>query len=106
MDQRPVVDDDLVADQALEAVLTDEEYRNLQMVLANRPYMGALIQHSGGLRKARWALAGKGKRGGVRIIYYWAVAQLGLASNDSATVAFTAWMPPTVVALGAKSLSV
>ena len=30
---------------------------------------------SGGLRKVRWNLPGKGKRGGVRIIYYWAVSQ-------------------------------
>ena len=33
---------------------------------------GALIQKSGGLRKVRWAAGGKGKSGGVRVIYYWA----------------------------------
>jgi hypothetical protein len=35
--------------------------------------LGDLIPGSGGLRKVRWALPGGGKRGGVRIIYYWAV---------------------------------
>jgi hypothetical protein len=34
-----------------------------------------VIPGSGGLRKVRWALSGRGKRGGVRIIYYWAVEQ-------------------------------
>jgi mRNA-degrading endonuclease RelE of RelBE toxin-antitoxin system len=36
---------------------------------------GAVIPGSGGLRKVRWSPAGRGKRGGVRVIYYWAVAQ-------------------------------
>jgi hypothetical protein len=35
--------------------------------------VGDLIPHSGGLRKVRWGLEGRGKRGGVRVIYYWAV---------------------------------
>ncbi len=56
-------------------LLPDDEYRKLQVVLANRPDVGALIRGSGGLRKVRWALPGKGKSGGVRIIYYWAVKQ-------------------------------
>jgi mRNA-degrading endonuclease RelE of RelBE toxin-antitoxin system len=33
--------------------------------------MGAVIPESGGLRKLRWVSAGKGKRGGLRVIYYW-----------------------------------
>ena len=56
-------------------LLTDEDYRLLQVALINRPNLGAIIRGSGGLRKVRWNLPGKGKRGGVRIIYYWAVAQ-------------------------------
>jgi len=36
-----------------------------------RPDAGDLIPGSGGLRKFRWSLAGKGKRGGTRLIYYW-----------------------------------
>jgi len=52
---------------------TDDEYRKLQVVLSNRPSAGAIIRQSGGLRKIRWSLEGKGKSGGIRIIYYWAV---------------------------------
>ena len=57
----------------VQALLSDEEYRQLQMALVLHPDMGSVIQGSGGLRKTRWSLAGHGKRGGVRIIYYWAV---------------------------------
>lgn len=37
--------------------------------------LGATIPHSGGLRKVRWSIGDRGKRGGVRAIYYWVVAQ-------------------------------
>mgnify|MGYP001607989014 FL=1 len=52
-------------------LLNDEAYRKLQTALVNRPDAGPLIVSSGGLRKLRWALKGRGKRGGVRIIYYY-----------------------------------
>ena len=55
--------------------LDDDDYRSLQLALALRPEQGALIPGSGGLRKLRWALRGKGKRGGLRIIYYWDSAE-------------------------------
>ncbi len=55
------------------ALLPDEEYKRLQEVLLLRPEAGDLIPGSGGLRKLRWRIAGKGKRGGVRLIYYWDV---------------------------------
>jgi len=51
--------------------LNDEEYRGLQNFLMERPDAGAVIQRSGGVRKVRWAAGGKGKSGGVRVIYYW-----------------------------------
>ncbi len=51
--------------------LSDEEYRKLQEFLIENPHVGDLIQGTGGLRKLRWGLENKGKRGGVRIIYYW-----------------------------------
>jgi hypothetical protein len=54
--------------------LDDEQYRALQVSLALRPEQGALIPGGGGLRKLRWRAEGRGKRGGLRIIYYWAVA--------------------------------
>lgn len=52
-------------------LMSDEEYRALQEALVNRPDMGAIIQGTGGLRKVRWKLEGRGKSGGVRSIYYW-----------------------------------
>ncbi len=55
-------------------LLSDDEYRELQVTLANKPNAGNLIQKTGGLRKLRWKAKGKGKSGGVRTIYYWAVA--------------------------------
>ncbi|MBI3164623.1 MAG: hypothetical protein HYZ24_08065 [Chloroflexi bacterium] len=55
--------------------LSDEECRLLQAVLVNRPEAGVIIPSSGGLRKMRWGFLGRGKRGGVRVIYYWAVRQ-------------------------------
>jgi mRNA-degrading endonuclease RelE of RelBE toxin-antitoxin system len=57
--------------RAVDDLLNDEEYRALQLALLLRPESGALIPRSGGLRKIRWSLKGKGKRGGCRIIYYW-----------------------------------
>lgn len=53
------------------AFLSDEEYRELQGQLLERPDLGALIPGSGGLRKARWGVGARGKRGGARVIYYW-----------------------------------
>lgn len=52
-------------------LLPDESYRELQKLLILRPEAGDLIVGSGGLRKIRWAVPGKGKSGGVRVIYYW-----------------------------------
>lgn len=59
----------------VQSLLTDDEYRQLQMALAVQPGLGVIIPQSGGLRKVRWAMTGRGKRGGVRAIYYWVVAQ-------------------------------
>jgi mRNA-degrading endonuclease RelE of RelBE toxin-antitoxin system len=51
--------------------LTDDEYRELQQFIAEHPEAGSIIPGSHGLRKLRWTMSGKGKRGGTRIIYYW-----------------------------------
>jgi mRNA-degrading endonuclease RelE of RelBE toxin-antitoxin system len=52
-------------------LLPDEEYRRLQEVLLMRPEAGTLIPGGGGIRKIRWRIVGKGKSGGLRVIYYW-----------------------------------
>jgi len=44
-------------------LLSDDEYRELQIALIVQPDLGPVIQGSGGLRKVRWALPGRGKRG-------------------------------------------
>lgn len=50
--------------------MPDDEYRKLQEALVENPKSGDVIQGSGGLRKIRWKLPAKGKRGGARMIYY------------------------------------
>lgn len=55
----------------IKALLDDDDYRALQGVLLLRPEQGSVIKGAGGLRKIRWARKGKGKRGGIRVIYYW-----------------------------------
>lgn len=52
-------------------VLSDDEYSKLQWALVINPEAGAVIPGGRGLRKLRWVIPGKGKRGGLRIIYYW-----------------------------------
>ena len=50
--------------------LSDDEYGSLQKTLIANPQAGTLIPESGGVRKIRWAVRGRGKHGGVRVIYY------------------------------------
>jgi mRNA-degrading endonuclease RelE of RelBE toxin-antitoxin system len=51
-------------------ILSDDEYSAMQWALAINPEMGPVIPGCGGLRKLRWRASGKGKRGGMRVIYY------------------------------------
>lgn len=53
--------------------LDDEAYSELQQTLAPEPEAGDVMPGTGGFRKIRWAdpRRGKGKRGGLRIIYYY-----------------------------------
>lgn len=51
--------------------MDDAEYSAFQIGLASRPDAGDVIPGSGGIRKIRWGGKGKGKRGGLRMIYYW-----------------------------------
>lgn len=56
-------------------LMDDDDYRTLQTALIERPDSGAILRGSGGIRKLRWGVPGRGKRGGARVIYYWAVPQ-------------------------------
>jgi hypothetical protein len=50
--------------------LSEDEYLGLQSFLLQYPEAGKIVRGSGGVRKVRWALPGRGKSGGVRVIYY------------------------------------
>jgi hypothetical protein len=58
----------------IQSILADDEYRLLQAQLVQKPDAGKIIPGSGGLRKLRWSASGHGKRGGIRVIYYWFVS--------------------------------
>ena len=53
-----------------ETLLSTEERESLIAYLAEHPAAGVIIQGTGGIRKLRWAADGRGKRGGVRVIYF------------------------------------
>jgi hypothetical protein len=55
----------------VQELIPEEEYRLLQIHLVNKPDAGKTVPGSGGLRKLRWSAGGHGKRGGIRVIYYW-----------------------------------
>jgi len=77
-----VIVETTVFTRRVQSVLSDEQYRVLQNQLVANPQLGKVIPGSGGLRKMRWSVSGKGKRGGLRIIYYW------LASRDMILMLF------------------
>ena len=59
----------------VQELLSDEAYSAFQWYMALNPRAGDVIQGTGGLRKVRWSVAGGGKRGGVRVIYFHVAAQ-------------------------------
>lgn len=56
----------------IKALISDDEYRRLQVSLTENPKQGALIKNASGIRKVRWRTGSHGKRGGVRVLYYYA----------------------------------
>jgi mRNA-degrading endonuclease RelE of RelBE toxin-antitoxin system len=52
-------------------LLSDDEYLRLQLVIGANPGAAPVIRDTGGLRKIRWSVPGRGKSGGIRVIYYW-----------------------------------
>jgi mRNA-degrading endonuclease RelE of RelBE toxin-antitoxin system len=67
-----VIKETAVFTKQVDSLLDPESYRLLQLRLIADPEAGALIRGTSGLRKIRWQGSGRGKRGGVRAIYYWA----------------------------------
>jgi hypothetical protein len=59
----------------IQEYLSDDEYLELQKFIISNPETGAVIPGSGGVRKLRWSMRGRGKRAGLRVIYYAKPAQ-------------------------------
>ena len=53
-----------------EGLLSEEEREEFAVFISQNPTAGSVVRGSGGVRKVRWARAGGGKSGGVRVIYY------------------------------------
>ena len=53
-----------------EGLLSEEEREEFAAFISQNPTAGSVVRSSGGVRKVRWARAGGGKSGGVRVIYY------------------------------------
>ena len=56
--------------QAVNELWDEETQRKFKNYIGNNPLAGAIIPGTNGIRKIRWQYGGKGKRGGVRVIYY------------------------------------
>ncbi len=54
-------------------LLSDKEYSDFQKYLIENPEIGDIVKGGSGIRKVRWNLANRGKRGSIRIIYYYKV---------------------------------
>jgi len=69
-----------IFERQVDGLLSDDEFALFQGFLFSNPKAGAVIQDTGGLRKVRWAIKGRGKSGGVRVIYFYltATAQIRL----------------------------
>ena len=61
-----------------ERLLSEDERQELVDYLAEHPEAGVIMRGMGGIRKLRWARTGMGKRGGVRVIYYYHNEQMPL----------------------------
>lgn len=54
-----------------EKILTEAENAKLIKAISDNPEIGDIIQGTGGIRKARFAIKGKGKSGGARVLHYY-----------------------------------
>lgn len=61
-------------DSKVEGLLSENERALLEFSLATNPTAHPVIPGTDGVRKARWARAGSGKRGGIRVIYFYAMS--------------------------------
>lgn len=67
---------------AARKIMDEAERSSLVLFLAFNPEAGDLVPGTGGVRKLRWALEGRGKRGGARVIYYFHSERIPLFALD------------------------
>ncbi len=78
--------------QDVKSLLSVDGREKLVHFLATNPEAGEIIPETGGVRKIRWAIPGKGKSGGVRAVYYYHNSGIPLfllaayAKNDKANL--------------------
>jgi hypothetical protein len=70
---RMIIIETAVFTRQIRTLLDDDAYARFQVELIRDPTAGDLIPGGGGIRKVRVSLAGRGKRGGARVIYFWMV---------------------------------
>jgi hypothetical protein len=67
---------------AAERLMTEGKRAELVMFVAANPEAGDIVPETGGVRKLRWAIEGRGKRGGARVIYYYHSERLPIVMLD------------------------
>jgi len=67
---------------AVRRLMDEMERSSLVLYLAHNPEAGDLVPGTGGVRKLRWTLEGRGKRGGARVIYYFHSERIPLFALD------------------------
>lgn len=60
-------------ERAIRKLLSEDARREMEAAIVARPEAAPVIRGTGGIRKLRWAGSGRGKRGGIRAIYFWHV---------------------------------
>lgn len=68
--------------EVAERILGERGHEDLIHFLALNPEAGAVVPQTGGVRKLRWAVPGRGKRGGARVVYYFHSRSLPLLALD------------------------
>ena len=62
-------------ERAIRKLLSEDARREMEAAIVGAPDAAPVIRGTGGIRKLRWAGSGRGKRGGIRAIYYWLAAR-------------------------------
>ena len=77
-------------ERAVRKLLSEDDRREMEAAIVAVPDAAPTIRGTGGIRKLRWAGSGRGKRGGVRAIYFW---HAGPASGTPVPRPSTCWWP-------------